>query len=129
MTTQRRGSTSWEDIYSGAGDDGAGVRDSADLYELLRGGPPPYRGGVRDSAVTVSTTPVELPAPSERTATRRLVLVYNNSGNTVYLGGPTVSTGSGLPLEPSASFQLTIGDAPLYAVGTTTTILRVMEVS
>ena len=73
-------------------------------------------GEFRSTSVLVGKTPVPLPeVPLKK---RQLLLVYNNSGRTVYIGGVLVSVESGTPLKRDKFFpQLDVSeDVLVYAV-------------
>jgi len=75
-------------------------------------------GSIRTSSVTVGTTPTLLPAVA--LVNRRLIILYNNSGATIYWGGSTVTIGNGIPLANSASVSLNLdASVGLYAIEAT----------
>lgn len=87
------------------------------------------KGVPLSSAVTVTTTPTSLPAtPLEQ---RRSLIIFNNSGETIYLGGEDVTTSTGLPvLDQSYSPPIDAGaHMILYAVSSASGDVRVFEVS
>lgn len=63
-------------------------------------------GAVLSTSVTVGTTPTALPATS--LAHRRLIIVYNTSGATIYVGNANVIVGNGLPIANNASLSLNL---------------------
>lgn len=73
-------------------------------------------GEFRSTNVLVGKTPV--PLPEEVLKKRQILLVYNNSGRTVYIGDVSVSVESGTPLKRDKFFpQLDVSeDVPVYAV-------------
>ena len=89
------------------------------------------KGLVKTSAVTVGTTLTKLPAYGQLFA-RRAVVIYNNSANTIYVGGSDVTVSNGIPV-PAASYS-NIFDAGynmiVYGIAATSNNdIRVMEVS
>lgn len=87
------------------------------------------RGIPQSTAVTVITSATKL--PSTALENRRSLIVYNNSSNTVYIGGSDVTTGNGMPIASEsysppidASDQMTI-----YAIAGSNSEVRVLEVS
>jgi hypothetical protein len=90
----------------------------------------PLRGVIYTTAVTVSASATPLPATSLEN--RRSVSVYNNSSQTLYVGGANVTTSNGVPV-PASSYS-NIFDAGehmiLYGVvASSTADIRVLEVS
>ena len=90
--------------------------------------PGQLHGEVRVTVVTVSGGPSLLPA--DPLPQRKDYLVYNEGSDTVYLGGASVTTVSGIPLISEGTFAAQLGRAELYAVasGTNQTV-RVMEIA
>jgi hypothetical protein len=62
---------------------------------------------------TVTTTPTIM---ANASGTRQSVTVRNLSPTTIYLGGPTVTTGQGLPVAPGDSFTFSGTTAPIYGI-------------
>lgn len=85
-------------------------------------------GYIMNTSVSIGTTPTLLPATAQ--TNRRLVIVYNNSGATVYLGGSDVTPGTGMPLANATSFSINLDEkALLYGIEATgSREVRVMEV-
>lgn len=89
------------------------------------------QGSVHTSASTVGTTAVTLPNYGQL-FNRRSVIIYNNSANTIYLGGSDVTASNGMPV-PASSYS------PILDAGYTMVIygiasqngnnVRVLEVS
>ncbi len=73
-------------------------------------------GEFRSTNVLVGKTPV--PLPEEPLEKRQVLLIYNNSGRTVYIGGASVSVESGTPLKRDKFFpQLNVSeDVHVYVV-------------
>lgn len=70
-------------------------------------------------------------APSSLLTNRVTITMFNNSNDTIYIGGSTVTTSTGLPLLPSASFSDNVGASAYYCISSTTdggtSNLRVLE--
>lgn len=72
-------------------------------------------GAIRTTSVTVGTTPTALPATA--LPNRRLLIVQNLSGATIYLGDSTMHVGSGMQLINSASFSIDLdAGVTLYGI-------------
>lgn len=88
------------------------------------------RGYTKTTAITVGTTAVECPAT--RLEHRRSVIIFNNSANTIYIGGNDVTTNNGLPV-PSESYSPPIDAGETMAVyaiaASSDNNIRVLEVS
>jgi hypothetical protein len=89
------------------------------------------QGFVKTTSTTVGTTAVTLPSYGQL-FNRRSVMVYNNSANTIYVGGSDVTTANGIPV-PASSYS-PIFDAgynmKVYGIaGTGGNDIRVLEVS
>jgi hypothetical protein len=89
------------------------------------------KGVVKTTSTTVGTTLTKLPAYGQLFA-RRAVVIYNNSANTIYVGGSDVTVANGIPV-PAASYS-NIFDAGynmiVYGIAATANNdIRVMEVS
>lgn len=87
------------------------------------------RGVPKSTAVTVGSTATKLPETNLQY--RRSIIVYNDSENTVYIGGSDVTTSNGLPVAvDSYSPPIDAGETMnVYAVATTNSNVRVLEVS
>lgn len=88
------------------------------------------RGFALSTAVTVTNTVT--PLPSTPLANRRTLIVYNNSSQTVEIGGSTMTFGTGLPI-PASSFSPPL-DAGIQMivygiVSSGTANVRILEVS
>ncbi len=78
---------------------------------------------VSSRAVSVGTTPVQL-----ITSGSRVVSIYNNGSDVVYLGGSNVDSTNGMPLKAGERLTIYVTDyARLYAVAGSPQELRVME--
>lgn len=70
-------------------------------------------------------------APSSVLSNRTTLTMFNNSNDTIYIGGSAVTTANGLPLLPSASFSDNVANATYYCISSTTdggtSNLRVLE--
>lgn len=87
------------------------------------------RGLARSTVVSISTTPTLL--PSVALSYRKSLIVFNNSANTIYIGGVDVSVSNGYPVEansPSPSIDAGM-NMKLYAVADSASEVRVLEVS
>ncbi len=85
-------------------------------------------GFAQSSNVTVASTPTAL--PSTPLANRRTLILYNNSANTIYLGGADVNTTNGLPVV-ATSFSPAIdagANMIIYAIADSDSETRVLEV-
>lgn len=81
---------------------------------------------VKASAISVTTSATQLVAGSPL-ANRRIILVVNNSSNTVYLGGSAVTTATGVPLGKHNSVEVECSTG-LYAIAATgTNDIRILE--
>lgn len=94
----------------------------------------PHVGGVKSTAVNVTSTAGAL--PSSALANRKEVLVMNNGTATIYVGpkdatNGTVTTSSGLPIAAGASLGVALGTAqPIYGIVASGTVeARVLEMS
>ena len=89
------------------------------------------RGFVKTTSATVTSTLTTLPSYGVLDD-RRSIIVYNNSSNTIYIGGSDVTDNNGMPV-PTSSFSpiLDCGkDMILYGIATTgSNNVRIMEVS
>lgn len=88
------------------------------------------RGLPKATKILVSTTPTAL--PDTALSQRRSMIVFNMSGNTIYLGGFDVTTASGFPVSDQGySPPIDAGDQMIiYAVSATPSAeVRVFEVS
>ncbi len=63
----------------------------------------PLQGFVHTTSATVGTTAGTLPGYGQL-FNRRSVIIYNNSANTIYVGGSDVTTTNGMPV-PAASYS------------------------
>ncbi len=88
------------------------------------------RGITKTTAITVATSVVQL--PSIPLQYRRSLIVYNNSANTIYIGGSNVTTANGMPV-PTQSYSPPIDAGShmgVYAIASTSgNDIRVLEVS
>ncbi len=84
---------------------------------------------ILSTSVTIGTTPTPLPATA--LTDRRLIIVYNISGATVYVGNSLVRPGNGIPIGNGASLSLNL-DAGVVLYGVENTggrEVRVFEAS
>lgn len=63
----------------------------------------PLQGYIETTSVTVGTSITKLPDYGQL-FNRRAVIIYNNSANTIFIGGSEVTTSNGLPV-PTSSFS------------------------
>lgn len=78
------------------------------------------------TAVSCATTATA--APASILTNRKTLTVINNSTATIYLGGSAVTTSTGIPLLPGASFMDDVSNATYYCIVTSGTAdLRVLE--
>jgi len=70
---------------------------------------------IKQSRVTVGVTATPLPATALKD--RRLLIVENNSGVTIYLGDSTVTPTNGFPLANGTSFSINLDEkVTLYGI-------------
>jgi hypothetical protein len=82
--------------------------------EILEGLHGQVHGDPQDSAVTVSGGPTLL--PEENLVDRKFILIQHQSGGDVYIGGQTVSAGTGYKLSATEEVRLPLGRAQLYGM-------------
>lgn len=91
----------------------------------------PLQGFVHTTSATVGTTAGTLPSYGQL-FNRRSVIIYNNSANTIYIGGSDVTTSNGIPV-PASSYSpiLDAGyNMAIYGIASQAgNNVRVMEVS
>ena len=91
----------------------------------------PLQGIIKTTDNTIGTTLTKLPSYGQL-FNRRSIQLYNNSGNTVYIGGSDVTIGNGIPV-PASSFStiLDIGyNMILYGIAASNgNDVRVLEVA
>lgn len=91
----------------------------------------PLNGVVKTTDNTVGTIPVSLPQYGQL-FNRRSLIIYNNSANTIYLGGSDVTVNNGLPL-PANSYSPAIDagyDLQVFGIAAqTNNDVRVIEIS
>lgn len=90
----------------------------------------PNRGTVKASAVTVTATAAPLPATA--LADRRSMTIYNNGAVTIYVGGSTVTSTTGIPVGAGLwGPSLDVGPLNLlYAITASgTSDVRVLEMN
>ena len=87
------------------------------------------QGVVKTTAMTISTSAVAI--PTSAVENRRSIQIYNNSSNTLYIGGSDVTTSNGIPVSASSFSQaLDMGqNMTLYGVATGSSNIRVLEIS
>lgn len=84
---------------------------------------------VSAAETVVGTTAVQLGGVDTSGVYGQRLVVRNTGTSTVYLGGPAVTTTTGLPLDASASLTLTLeADDQVYAVATVAGTVRVLRV-
>lgn len=87
-------------------------------------------GTTKSRSVTVGTSPTAL--PDEILSSRRSLVIYNNSAQTLYVGGSDVSTINGMPV-PASSYSPAFDAGEkmvIYGiVATSTANVRTLEVS
>jgi hypothetical protein len=87
------------------------------------------RGVPQSTAVTVTTDATLL--PNNSLINRRSLIIFNNSNNTVYIGGADVTTANGMPIA-SESYSPPIDASDqmqVYAIAGSSSEVRVLEVS
>jgi hypothetical protein len=102
----------------------------ADGNQLLKHLPGQLHGEVHTEDVTISGTyPTLLPPTPLRG--RKDFILYNGSGEVIYIGGDDVDSFNGLPLADEGVLAVQAGRAGLYAVSTSATVsgIRVLEVA
>lgn len=87
-------------------------------------------GVVKSSDVTISGSYPTLVPPTPLKDRKDYVL-YNGSGETIYLGGEDVDSFNGLPLADGGVLGIQLGRAELYAVSSSATVsgIRILEVA
>jgi hypothetical protein len=84
----------------------------------------PERSDVNDtdlshSTLSVGTTAVEVKIGAVRNPSRQVLVIYNDSNKTVFLGDVSVTISGatkGIPLISKQSVVYSIGDIPIYAI-------------
>jgi hypothetical protein len=95
---------------------------------LLESQPGQLHGEVKTTLVTVSGGPT--PLPEIPLKSRKDFLVYNSGNQNLFVGGPNVTSASGIPVAVDGSFAFQAGRAAVYGtVSGTNQVVRVMEVS
>lgn len=85
-------------------------------------------------ATTINITSTATVLPPQAIANRRSLIVYNNSANTIYLGGPTVAisgVGQGLPV-PTATYSPPFDpgqNMSLYGIAASSSSVTILETS
>jgi hypothetical protein len=91
----------------------------------------PLQGFVHTTSATVGTNITKLPSYGQL-FNRRSIIIYNNSANTIYLGGSDVTTSNGMPV-PANSYSpiLDAGyNMTIYGISSTgSNNVRCLEVS
>lgn len=91
----------------------------------------PNQGFLKATDNTVGTTVTKLPSYGQL-IDRRAVLIYNNSVNTIYIGGSDVTVATGMPI-PSGSYAPPIDagyNLPIYGIASQVgNDVRVIEIS
>lgn len=90
----------------------------------------PLNGFVKTTSATVGTSATSLPGYGQL-FNRRAVVIYNNSANTIYIGGSDVTTSNGMPV-PANSYSpiLDAGYSLLvYGIAAQSNNVRVLEIS
>lgn len=86
---------------------------------------------LQQGQVTVGTSAVELKIGATRDQKRQVIIIYNNSNVTIYIGGSDVTTSGstmGIPVLKTQVVTLPIGDQPIYAIaGSAGNVIIVME--
>lgn len=80
-------------------------------------------------SVTVTDTITAI--PTDNLDNRKAIAVFNNSNNTVYVGGSTVTTTTGYPLQPFGSLPFDVSEgADVYGICDTglTADVRFLEI-
>jgi hypothetical protein len=87
-------------------------------------------GSGAEGAITLGTTAIEAKVGASALSNRKLLTVFNNSGNTIYWGRTSgVTTSSGTPIyeKQMVSFQA-LADAPIYIISSSSgTNVRITE--
>lgn len=85
---------------------------------------------VSERAVNVGVSATRLDTTNEGAVARTAFACYNNGSAIIYLGGPSVTTSSGVPVASATwgpAFDLWPADALYGIVASTTSELRVIE--
>ncbi len=110
-------------------DIGSGVQASEHVPVDASGVEIFYKGTtVLSGAVSVATTATPLPASA--LAGRRVLWIYNNGSESIFLGPAGVTISNGFPLLPSQSVSMAVGALVLYGIVASGTVAaRVMEIA
>ena|SRR3990167_6821814 len=69
---------------------------------------------IRASTVTVATSGTLLPdAPLDN---RKMIRIYHDANETLYVGGSGVATSDGFPVPPGEEMEILVGRADIYGV-------------
>lgn len=82
---------------------------------------------VSSAQLAVGATPVELTATDSGVDRLQSLLVVNTGGTVVYLGGPSVSTSTGLALAVGASLTCDLAGEQLFAVAASSGAVHVLR--
>lgn len=89
-----------------------GITESGNFNDVLN-------NNYQSTVLTVTTTQIEAKVNTNRMIGRQVLLLYNDSSNTVYFG-PTGVTSSGInkgiPLEPGDFLRIQFGDVGLFLI-------------
>lgn len=110
---------------------------TADAYEVLQGS----GGGANFRTVTLSETfatgvktvtdtPTELYAGAAVLSGRYMLVIYNASASTIYIGDSSVTTSTGFPILPGDTFSIRMepsANISIYAVTASSAVVNVME--
>lgn len=86
------------------------------------------RDSVKESQITVGAIATKL--PTTPLASRLTLLVFNNGSTTLFLGSSTVTTSTGMPLNPNSSLSFAIeSGVDIYGITSSSTDVRLLETS
>ena len=91
----------------------------------------PLQGFIETTSVTIGTSIVKLPDYGQL-FNRRAVIIYNNSANTIFIGGSEVTTSNGLPVPKSSYSPVLDAGNTLVVYGVASQAgnnVRVLEIS
>lgn len=76
-------------------------------------------------AVNVGSTPI----PVNQSSEAGYVIIYNDGAGKIFIGGSTVNTDTGLPLEPQNGIVFEVSPtAKIYILSDSNAVVRILEV-
>jgi hypothetical protein len=86
--------------------------------------------GMNQQAVSVSSS--ALPLPANPLEFRRALVIHNNGGSTLYIGGSNVTTANGFPLAANEKISIDIQNnesVTVYGISAGTSDVRLLELA